>query len=146
MLIILFKSVQKLSPTAEVTPEIHPSVLMGSFCLSPSPKQNKLPTPSPVYIILLLRVTGPTSYFSLPTCRCCWVNWEQFWEVKWPRKKGGWGASIAESGPGWRNFWVTLKSMRGYPCIDDESLLLTTAEGLWEEKKKAQIGGKVSLL
>lgn len=111
--------------------------LMGSF---------KLPTPSPVYIILLLRVTGPTSNLSLPTCRRCWVNWEQFWDVSCPRKKGGWGASIAESGPGWRNLWVTLKSMKVSPCMDDESLLLTTAEGLWEEKKKAQTGGRVSLL
>lgn len=100
-----------------------------------TPTQNKLPLPPRGTIVLLLRGTGLISNFSLPTCRGCWVNWEQFWEVRWPRKKGGWEASIAESGPGRRNLWVTLKSMRGSPCIDDEALLLTTAEGLWREEK-----------
>lgn len=44
---------------------------------------------------------------------------------------------MAESGPGCRNLWVTLKSIRGSPCTDDESLLLTTAE---ERRKRLKLG------
>lgn len=44
---------------------------------------------------------------------------------------------MAESGPGCRNLWVTLKSIGGSPCTDNESLLLATAE---ERRKRLKWG------
>ena len=66
------------------------------------------------------------------TCKCCWENCEQCWEVRGPTKKGGRGASMAESAPGCKNLWVTLRSMSCSPCMDTETWLLkitSTADG-----------------
>lgn len=56
-------------------------------------------------------------------------------------KKGGRGASMAESGPGCNNLWVTLRSMGGFPLTGKETCLLTitsTKDGERETERERE--------
>lgn len=82
-----------------------------------------------------------TSEFDL-TCKCCWENWAQCWAVRDPMKKGGRGASMAESGPGCNNLRVTLRSMGGFPLTAKETCLLmitSTKDGEREAERERNI-------